>query len=333
MSPSLPRPSAVFMGPQRLAPIVDHALDLLDLAVTDKVAIITAGWQEREREDDELQAALGGRPAENLLLHERGDAVYRDDPELFIQHRARQDKLKRLQELYRRRLTHAMAAALEMQELLDREHSDEDGAIPRELVQPQLANAIAAVQKLDDEHEQMTSAVNETFKATHEPRKRSAVLRQRQELDEILNNCRAVAIAGGHVAVLLNKLELFGLVDRLAEKPIVAWSAGAMVLTDRIVLYHDTPPQGRGFAEVLGAGLGLMPDVVVLPHARKRLLVDNRQRISLLARRLSPQNCVALDERCYLSYFEGNLGRGMWRANDKTRRLDVDGSCRPMEVS
>lgn len=323
---SLPRPRAVLMGPQRLAPIVDHALDLLDVPLDGTVAVITAGWQEREDEDDELMAALGGRPGVNLRLHRRGDAVYDADQQLFTEHRAKQDQLKDLQDLYRRRLAHVMAAAAELQEL-----SGDGSPYRPDLVQPQLSSAIDWVRRLDEEHLALTSAIAARFQAQFEPLERPAVQQQRQELLDILDGCQAIAIAGGHVAVLLNKLQLFGLGPALAGKPIVAWSAGAMVLTERLVLFHDTPPQGRGFAEVMSRGLGLMPDVVVLPHARRRLLLEHSQRIALFARRFLPNACIALDERCYISYFVGNLGSGMWRANEQARRLQPDGACVRME--
>ena len=89
----------------------------------------------------------------------------------------------------------------------------------------------------------------------------------------------------GHVAVLLNRLRIFKLEPMLAQKPIIAWSAGAMVLAKRIVLFHDTPPQGKGFAEVFEAGLGLYSNLIPLPHAAKRLQLDNPTRVSIFARR------------------------------------------------
>ena len=82
----------------------------------------------------------------------------------------------------------------------------------------------------------------------------------------------------------------------------MAWSAGAMVVSDRIVLFHDSPPQGRGNAELLGAGLGLFPGVVVLPHASRRLMLHNHARISVFARRFATAVCVALDDRCWLRF-------------------------------
>ena len=331
MSLSLPRPRAVLMGPQRLAPIVDQALELLDVPADGRVAVITAGWQEREDEDEELMAALGGRPGVNLRLHARGDAVYHDDHELFVEHRARQDRLKDLQNLYRRRLSHAMAAAAEMHGLHVK--GTTESTHNRDILADQRDGAIDWVQKLDDEHVRLTSAIDERFDRDMQPLSRPAVASQRAELLALLDACHAVAIAGGHVAVLRNKLALFGLADALARLPIVAWSAGAMVLTERIVLFHDTPPQGRGFAEVLGAGFALMPGVVVLPHARRRLLLDDRSRISLFARRFLPRTCVTLDERCYLAHFQGDLGGGMWRLSALARRMHGDGSCTAVDDS
>ena len=38
-----------------------------------------------------------------------------------------------------------------------------------------------------------------------------------------------------------------------------------MVLTDRIMLFHDYPPYGSDIAQVLDAGFGLVPGYVVLP--------------------------------------------------------------------
>ncbi|MCG8418390.1 MAG: Type 1 glutamine amidotransferase-like domain-containing protein [Proteobacteria bacterium] len=310
----------VLLGPQRMAPILDQAFSLLD--VEGNVAVITAGWQEREAEDQELTNALG-RPGINLKLYARSDEVFRDDPELFEANRVKQDFLKQLQELYRRRLTHAMAAARQMQRLA---HSD--SVASGEVVVPHLSRAIAMVRQLDDEHAAQVEARIGQFHTEWKPSERPAVARQRAEIQAILDQCEAVAIAGGHVVALLNRMRLFGLQATLAQLPIVAWSAGAMVLTERIILFHDSPPQGRGDAEVLGNGLGLIPGLVALPNARRRLLLDDRQRIALFARRVAPAHCVALDERCWLHYTSGQA----WRAGPTTRQLTESGQCVVIEA-
>ena len=71
----------------------------------------------------------------------------------------------------------------------------------------------------------------------------------------------------------------------LRRSPVIAWSAGAMALADRIVLFHDRSPHGPGHPEVYGSGLSVVRDVVLLPHvgsgsvptrdAMHQLVIDN----------------------------------------------------------
>ena len=304
---------ALLLGPQRLQPILKQAFDTLEIEGT--IAVITAGWQEREAEDHELVEALG-RPGINLRLHARADDIFQKDPELFDANRAKQDRLKRLQGIYRRRLTHTLAAARQM-------HESHESAAPaeRDLFDTHLASAIAAVRALDDEHAHLTRAEWKQFTEQLQPAQRTDVVRHRAELQAILDRCNGVAIAGGHVVALLNRLRLFGLETMLADKSIVAWSAGAMALTERIVLFHDSPPQGRGDAEVLGDGLAVVPGVVALPRARRRLLLDDRKRIGLFARRFAPARCVTLDELSWLR----PMGDGTWQAGPETFTLSQSG--------
>jgi hypothetical protein len=297
----------VLLGPQRLAPIVDKAADML--GINGKIAAITAGWQEREAEDQELCAALGNR-AVNLMLHARAEAVFRDDPDLFAAHRAKQDRLRQLQDLYRLRLASHLKAARRVQLA----HA------PRDLIDSELEEAIQAIRLLDAHHIAKTAHINNDFEKKIRPLERPAVQRELKQIDDILDGCAGVAIAGGHVAVLLNRLMLFGLKKRLRDLPIIAWSAGAMVVSSRIVLFHDNPPQGRGNAEVMESGLGLFSGVVPLPHARRRLNLGDPGRVTVFARRFAPATCVALDERCFLHY-EGPR----WTAGPNTFQLCTDG--------
>jgi len=95
-----------------------------------------------------------------------------------------------------------------------------------------------------------------------------------------------------------------------------------MALTERVVLFHDSPPQGAGDAELLDFGLGIAPGVVVLPHARKRLRLDDPVRVSLLARRFRPAACVPLDGGDDIERIDGS-----WRLG-RARTLAADGTLR-----
>ena len=93
-----------------------------------------------------------------------------------------------------------------------------------------------------------------------------------------------------------------------------------MVLTPRIVLFHDSPPQGAGYAEVFEPGLGLCHGIVPLPHARQRLRLGDPLRVRLLARRFAPDACVPLDGEAGLDW---NGVR--WQAHEGTSKLSPSG--------
>jgi hypothetical protein len=122
------------------------------------------------------------------------------------------------------------------------------------------------------------------------------------------------------VTILLRRLRLFGVLDLLDAQPIVAWSAGAMVLSERIVLFHDDPPQGAGSAEVAELGLSACKGIVPLPHAEKRLQLGDRERVALFARRFAPDLCAALVPRTRLDW-DG----ARWSGQPGTRKLDASG--------
>jgi hypothetical protein len=285
------------------------------LGLDGQVAAITAGWQEREGEDEELQEHLQ-RPVVDLELHRRLEDVFAEDPELFRLPRARQDRLRKIQRLYRYRLDFALEPA---RGLLGRQ----DGT---ELLKEDLEAAIAAVRRLDAEHLERIAQVHKEFEEVHSPAERPSMRRHRAEIVNILERSVAVALAGGHVAVLLNRLRLFGMPELLVHRPLFAWSAGAMALSERIVLFHDSPPQGAGNAEVLDAGIGLVRGVVPLPHARKRLHLDDDVRVSLFVRRFAPDLCLPLDPGVTVAW----QGEG-WVSLAKGRKLKADGGMEELE--
>ena len=305
----------VLLGPQRFRPSLRDTVR--SLGVEGPVAVVTAGWQERESEDKELEAHLDCEVVD-LLLYHRYDDVLSRDPELRAALRERQNRLKELQELYRLRLGHMLQAA---RELMAREGR---GLFLRE----QRQAAIRAVRTLDRQHLRRLSRIHEEFAWQWQPAERAPVAHHRRQLAGMLGRASVLAIAGGHVSVLLNRLRLFDLLPLVAGRPIVAWSAGAMALADRVVLFHDSPPQGAGNAEVLDRGLGWCRGIVPLPHARRRLRLDDPVRVALFARRFSPSTCVILDETARLAW-DGER----WRAAPGTRALLRAGRVRAMAAA
>ena len=303
----------MLLGAQRFDPSLGAAVQ--KLRVSGRIATITAGWQELEGEDEELSAHLGGDTV-NLTLHARGEEVFRADPELRHAHRERQDWLRHRQDFYRIRLEHELAAALVIQKRV----------APPELAAEQSDQSIRAVQALDAGHLANCVRLHDEFEKQWALAERPSVAKHRAEIAGLLEGCAAVAIAGGHVASLINRLTLFGLGPLLKGKTVFAWSGGAMAISERIVLFHDDPPQGPGVSEVLDAGLGLVPGVVVFPQPEQRLHLNRTDRIAWLVRRFSPARSLALPARSRITWSDGQLSSA-----EGVIELRADGSNGPFE--
>jgi len=301
-------PSVTLLGPQRLRPIVKRVLD--DQELDGPLGVITGGWEEREDEVDDLRDHCQ-RETLNLGLYGRMEQVLAEDQALSQALTDRNDRLRVAQTFYRRRLGPLLDSVRRLHEL----------KVSRmELLPAERAHAIKAVAELDAHYLNQIRGIHAAFRELWDPVERPAVAAAREELRQILADCAALLIAGGHVGVLLDQLTLFELPTLVDETPIVAWSAGAMVLTERIVLFHDSPPQGRGDPEVYDDGLALAPQVVALPHARSRLKLEDKVRVKILCERFQPASSVALDEGCGI-HWDGQA----WTAIGPTRRLTPQG--------
>ncbi|WP_236516565.1 hypothetical protein [Sandaracinus amylolyticus] len=312
---STPRPprAIVLLGAQRFDPTLGAAA--AELGLDGPIATITAGWQEREGEDSDLHEHLGKRTI-NLRLHRRADEIFRADPELHAAHRKKQERLRHKQDFYRIRLEHE----------LDANHVIRQRKAPPEILAEEEAAAIGAIRLLDEYHLGQCAKVESEFDAAWRPFERDSIARHRHEIAEILRDTVALAIAGGHVATLLNRLRLFGVAELIDGQAVLAWSAGAMAISDRVVLFHDSPPQGPGASEVLDRGLGLCSGVVPLPHPETRLRLDDAERVALLARRFAPARCLAMPAGARITYREGRFG-----SPHRVLRLSIDGTRSPVQ--
>jgi len=291
----------ILLGPQSPVPNLRHAIETLRTDAP--VVVITAGWRDSEGEIDELRD-IAGCHVEDLMLYHRAEEVFAREPVLRGLQRDRQDKLTELQRLYRIRLAPTIAAARKL--LRTR-------AEP-ELLRLEQRAAISQLRALDSHHLRRIRAIHQDFNQRRAGLVIPRATAQREQVQQKLEGAGLVLIAGGHVAVLLNRIRLFGLDDLLARKSVIAWSAGAMALSERIVLFHHAAPQGKRDAELLDAGLGIVRRRVLLPHANKRLDWHNRRRMSLFSRRFSPSACCTLDNGSMIHLEDGQVvaANGSW---------------------
>lgn len=296
------------LGPQQLKQTLGTALRLLGGG--GPVALVTAGWQEREDQDEDLPMILG-RKVINLKLYERGEKIFAEDAEYAKAHRARQDQLRQIQEFYRLRLERTFDAALDIARK----------ATGTDLEAEEQRSSMEQIRRLDAEHLDRVTALREAYELQTRPTERPSIARHRSELKRILDSVDTLVVAGGHVAVLLNRMRMFGVKELLGAHQLLAWSGGAMVTSERVVLFHESPPEGTGISEVLEQGLGLHHSVLTLPNPKLRLKLDDPQRVGWFSRRYAPARCVAFDQGDFV-LFDGDR----WFGAEGTQQLKPDGS-------
>ena len=170
-----------------------------DLDAEAMVAMVTAGWQDREVDDAELRELVGHRTT-NLALHARCLAVYEEDREYAHAEREHEAALAELRQLYLVQLDHALSAAYEVARRSD--------ARPR-LRERAVTDSLRVVQLLDEQHMQRVGDAQQAFFDAWRPQERVAVARHREEIQHLLEGSSALLVAGGHVGELARVLHLF----------------------------------------------------------------------------------------------------------------------------
>ena len=309
MSKTAPR--AVVLGPQPGRISLGSGLEALDLP-PGPVAAITVGWRETEPVLKEVEQELGqcGREAAPLHIGERVGRVFERDTPLAEAHRALQEGLLAEERLYGARLRRAVETAHEVVRL----------SVAERYRDPYTAQAWQAILDADRFHVARHAELWQEFREAVGLAERPAIREQREELEGLLAGAAAVVLTGGHVAVIRNRLLLLGLADALAPLPVLAWSAGAMVLTPRVVLFHDRLPGGAARPEILGDGLSLLPGIALFPDAGIRLDLGDRQSLAELSGRVNPDRAVLLDPGDMV-HWDGRA----WSSPDGVRTLSGDG--------
>jgi hypothetical protein len=273
--------TTILLGPQRFTVTVAAVVRSLEL--DGPVAMINSGWEEREDDDGELSGHFAGA-ARNLRLHHRLLDAIEKDPQFAADARTFRNRHDELRAFYGIRLQAAVDA---VDAVRHRTSIERVGPAAEQA-------AVEAVRDVDAwytyELEQLYADV-----AASSGDQSGPIGWHRGEVGAMLDECAAVVIAGGNVRTLLRTLRLFR-VTLPADRPVVAWSAGAMALTGRVVLFNDFASQGIAVPELHDTGLGRLPHVVALPHARRRLRLDDRERMSLLVRRFRDDDLLLLDD-------------------------------------
>ncbi|MDH3733294.1 MAG: hypothetical protein OEU54_07150 [Gemmatimonadota bacterium] len=306
----------VLLGPQRDRPTLADTIIALKgsdvLPSGARLATVTAGWQDREG-DPELTPVDAGTEVVDLGLYAGANRVAEADPDLAAGHHDAQRRLRELRRAYNLRLRGAMSTWTSLGAMTGDER----------VLEPERADALSSIRALDTRHLARVAEIRGVYEERFRPHERDSVQAERAGIEQRLEDTDGLVFAGGHVATLINRLRMFDLAGLLGELPIIAWSAGAMALGARVVLFHDRPPWGPGNAEAFEIGLGVFDGLLPLPHATARLALDEPERMGRLSRRFRPTVCVLLDPGTRLDRVEGR-----WVA-EEARQVDQRGTVSP----
>ena len=299
------------LGSQRPDPNVPAVLSALP--GDGRVVLISAGWRFEETDAPDALRRMGIQVV-HLPLYEWFEVIRQAAPELDAAWKERQQAVLGLKATYRARVKCAIEALGAVNALR---------AGGSRVAEEEWQDALADVRRLDERVQARTTEIVQQFPAAERPWEHPAVREHYRVIEFAWNRPKAVMVAGGHVGVLVSRLRFFGVPDLLRAAwrdgaAILAWSAGAMALSERIVLFYDDPPEGEAWPEVMDRGIGLFPGAVFLPHARRRLRLDDAQRVGILANRFGPAPCVGLEMGAHLQWeggewvSHGKPGTALW---------------------
>jgi peptidase E len=299
-----------------------------EVARARRVLLVTAAWGDGEHDEAHVKHSLNAiglhskfeagfdRAHVNLsLLHEiRGLA--RSAPRLlqawheerrvaemarafYLEHNAH------LINLFRRTLAAGKREdpSLTVARLADQAHH---GRLLRYALSRELQQALDTLEANDDHLVDLLDEVEQrVFDAAglaYDPAWRAA----QQRLEQRILSANTIMLFGGHLDLLLDALRFFRLRDALAEAlrrgaQIVAMSAGAMVLCERVIIYDDFAKTRRDF-QLYDRGLALVRDIQLFPHCTERIQTDDPDNLAYLARRFRHHVCVGLNQRSFLLF-------------------------------
>lgn len=311
----------LLLGPQR--PVINLGVAVKKAGIPKgPMAVISAGWQEAEGDIDDVFEQVQ-RPLNDLGIYQKAEQLTAAYPKFAQAYHERQENLKDLQRLYRLRCKQLMMAA----RLALRAEANP------EILEVEQHHAMGQVRELDRHHLRSIQAIHQDYDPVFNDLTSGEIAAFTNEISGLLAGCESLLITGGNVMVLLNRLNLFGLYKMLADKHLVAWSAGAMVLSDTLVLFHDKTSLGRRDPEVVSKGCGVIPGYVFLPDAERRLKESDSVRTRLMCRRFAPARCVTLNNGTGLLFEAEALKTTTLKIADQIKLMTRDGTFEELKTA
>ena len=188
----------VLLGPQRF--LTTAGTVVRSLAPEGPVATVTAGWQDREPADDELNEVMDGRGLNLAPLPAAHRGHRRPTTTSPAQALAHRDAMDELAGIYSLRLQRALESVYVVARRPAR-HDIADSA---------FADAVRGVRDIDAWYlARRSTSCTASSRPPRRPTRSEPIARNRAEVADLLGDAAVLAVAGGHVGILLRCLRLF----------------------------------------------------------------------------------------------------------------------------
>jgi hypothetical protein len=292
----------LLLGQQRESPRLSEVL--ARWRIQGSVGLVSAGWEEDEEDDQWVRDAID-LPVVNSQLYQLADRMFQDDPEVLTLLRERQDRLRDLREINALQTEQLFALARELWRRIE----ENAGAVGP------FQQTMAHLREVDRTYLRAVSTVIKEYEQRIAPRVRPSIQSYQQAVLRRMEGCQALLLAGGHVGVLLNRLNLCRLLQHL-QLPIIAWSGGAMALGERVFFYDHFIPHAKKEVELSRQGMRLFSGLQVFPRAAERLNLQDQSELAILARRIETP-CLLLEPNSEIQWSTaGNLSASGVRVAD-----------------
>ena len=315
--------------------------------------MVTAAWKKDEHNEGHIRAALNavGVPSryesgydvniQNLSVYHEFNTIKHAEAELYRQYHAKQEVIKEVKQLYRRKNSHLVSIIREQYQILKKSFPDSSlgqvldypvkshkrdlaGLNARQLqyhfwcqdIQETMRSIVVNDEKMVDLCNELDLYFLASSGLNQNPRFRET----RQKLEQRILSANSIFIFGGHVAVLYNRLNFFKLKGAFMEAlrrgtNFYAISAGNVVLCRSIILYDDFADDrhvARDF-EFFDNGFGIVTKVQIFPHCMDRIKTEDADNLAYLAHRFQSSRCVGLNQESYLLLETVQAGAGQTR--------------------
>lgn len=306
-----------------------------------KVLLITAAWRKEEHNELHVKKALNdiGIPSvmkdgydvniQNLSIYHEFNRFKKEVPDIYCLYHEKQENIIAVKEFYRKK-NQSLVAILKAQmkqikeefpgtafaQVMDYNVKEETKKLiekdPRQhrfhYYCRDMQYTLKHISDMDSEMEAVSREIDEYFFRKSRVGENPLYLEQKKMFEERILSSSNIFIFGGHVGVLMNRLNFYKLKDTFRKAlskgtNFFTVSAGSDSLCDKIILFGwvdlENPDPQRDF-EYFDKGFGLIQKITIFPHCQERIKTSDPDTLSYLAHRFQSAMCVGLDQLSFL---------------------------------